>query len=148
MLANYLSVEALITDRLKEPARSLPQVLSAGDLEGVKEASQKHPAIHLINLPDAIPNGKNDSAVNGKNQIVQQRWMVVIVVKNVSTSAKLREDAGPIISGAIKALQGWKPSPEHGHMLRKDAPYRQTYRNGFGYFPLLFTTQIITTGDQ
>jgi len=148
MLDNYLSVEPLIKARLQEAARELPKVLAADDLEGVKEASQMTPAIHLLNLPDYIPQGKGDSAIRGKSQIVHQRWLTVIVVKNVRDAAALRQAAGPLISGVIKALQGWKPSKEHGEMYRKDAPYRQTYRNGFGYFPLLFTTRIITTGDQ
>lgn len=148
MLTNYLSAEALIKARLSEAARDLPRVLAAADLDGVIEKSQTTPAIHLVSLPDSIPQGKNDSAVRSKNQIVYQRWMVVIVVKNVSTADRLREDAGPYISGTIKALQGWPPSAEHGHLHRVEAPYRPTYRNGFGYFPLLFTTKIITTGDQ
>lgn len=147
MLDDYLIAESLIQARLAEPGRDLPRVLSGADLEGVVEESQPSPAIHLVGPFEQIPVGKGDTALRNRAQKVIQGWMLVVVVRNVRGVADARKDAGPYVSGTIKALQGWTPSTEHGAMLRRDAPYRPTYRNGFFYYPLLFQTQIITTGD-
>lgn len=147
MLDDYLIAESLIQSRLREPARDLPKVLCAADLEGVEEQSQYAPCIHLIGPIEQLPVGKGDTAQRYRAQKVLQGWLLVVVVKNVKGVAAARSDAGPIISRAIQAIQGWGPSQEHGPMLRRDAPYRPTYRNGFFYFPLFYQTQIITTGD-
>jgi hypothetical protein len=147
---NYLSAEALIKQRLvdKVPAILPHHVLSATDLDGVKESGQPTPALHVIYFDDEVPTGEGGHAGTGRSQLVNQLWLVTLVVRNVKDKAGAgsRNDAGLLIGSVLSALQGWKPSSEHGPLYRRKSPYRTTYRNGFGYFTFLFSTKISVMG--
>jgi hypothetical protein len=151
MLDNYLAAEELIKARLAEKLSEVPalNILSAADLDGVKEASQVTPAVHVMYFDDEVPGSDGDAALKSRHQKTQQLWAVILVVRNVrdKTGQASREDAGLLISTLLDTLQGWKPSAEHGPLRRRKAPFRTTYRNGFAYFPFLFSTQIVTTGS-
>jgi len=149
-MENYLAAEALIKQRLidKVPAIPAHHVLSAADLDGVKENAQATPALHVIYFDDEVPTGEGSQAGTGRAQLVNQLWLVTLVVRNVKgkTGAGNRNDAGLLIGPVLAALQGWRPSAEHGPLYRRKSPYRVTYRNGFGYFTYLFSTKISVTG--
>ncbi|MCL7422521.1 MAG: hypothetical protein M8364_16645 [Methylobacter sp.] len=143
---NYLAAEDLIKQRLIATVPAIParNVLSAADLDGVKEAGQATPALHVIYFDDDVPTKDGSSAGSGRDQITRQLWLVTLVVRNVrdKAGAGIRNDAGLVIGSVLSSLQGWQPSAEHGPLQRRKSPYRPTYRNGFAYFTFLFSTQI------
>ncbi|NOR70887.1 MAG: hypothetical protein GQ532_14535, partial [Methylomarinum sp.] len=123
-------------------------VLSVADLEGVEEQLQKTPAAQVIFFDDVPVNG--DKGKSGPNQLVDQFWLVIVVVKNVKgkSGAEARKQAGPIIAGVIKQLHHFDPGHPYSKLTRVKAPYRATYRNGFFYFPMMFKTRFSTEGNK
>lgn len=142
---NYLAAEQLIIDRLKAAFSALPalagvHVLSAADLDGVEEARQLTPAVHVIYDGDDL----GDSAGDGVDHIVRQRYLTVVVTRNVrgiKTGKAAREDAGVIVLATLGALGGWQPSSEHGEVVRIPGP-RPTYRTGHQYIPIAWHTAV------
>ena len=57
-----------------------------------------------------------------------------------------RRDIGPMLGEINTALLGWKPSTEHGPLVKGNSP-RAPYMPGFAYFPQVFTTAIPLEGD-
>lgn len=147
-MANHLIAEQLIKARLIHKVECIPakHILSAIDLEGVKQKSQVIPAIHVLYADDVVVT--SDKAGSGRGQTFDQLWNVVVVVRNVkdSTGESSRAAAGDIIDATLKALQGWTPSNDHTALHRTRSSFRTTYMNGFVYFPLQFSTKMMTIG--
>lgn len=141
---NYLAAESLIISRIKQMMPELgSNVFSASDLDGVSEAKQIHPAVHVLYYGDRVAEGTGRSST-GEVQCVDQDWYVVLVVKNARTQITgeaVRVDAGQLIVKLLKALQGWQPSPEHNPMKRINGA-KPGFKSGFGYLPFCFTTRI------
>ena len=147
----HLSAETIITDQLKAGVDSIAnnRVLNAADMEGMTENSQPAASLQVIFFDEAPVSGKN--GVSAHNQLVDQFWLVVVVVRNVKAASGVnaRNDAGPIISDVIAALHHFDMG---GHpfmkLVRVKAPVRATYRNGFFYFPMMFKTRFSTAGNK
>lgn len=141
---NYLMAESLIISRLTNEVPELKgNVFSAADLAGVSEATQKTPAAHVLYFGDRIVDGTGRSTT-GEVQCVDQGWYVVLVVRNVRsqlTGEDARSDAGPLAKKILKALQGWQPSPEHGHMKRVNGA-NPGFKAGYLYLPFFFQSRI------
>lgn len=143
---DYLAAEGRIRDHLETELADLAglKVLSAADLAGVTEGAQHTPALHVIYMGDAVPQA---DAVDQPYQVLRQRWMVVVAVRNARTQRSgqaVREDAGPILSRVIRALSGWRPGQGLGALARTTAPAPAFTPGGFGYFPLQFETVLMT----
>lgn len=150
MIADYLSAEAAIIARLKDPVLAIgfKDVPGAGELAGIEETTQQTPAAHVIYDGDTLPGGSGSNAGNNSAQVVVQRWLVVIAVRNVRDvkgGSGARAEAGTLISKVIAALSGWSPTNSHRPMRRVQGP-RPGYNKGFAYFPLMFETQLFTGG--
>lgn len=146
-MTNYLSAEAFIIARLREKApEAVKAVLSAADLAGVAESKQVTPALHVL-----FHGYRPTRAVEGSRGAIQeteQTWVVVTAVRNLrtpKTGEHAREEAGPILSAVLAALQGWQPSPKHTPLELAGGP-RAGFTGGYGYFPLAFTTRVVTRG--
>ena len=142
MLANYLSAEGLIIARLKARLPAVRAVLSAADLVGVEERSQITPALHVLYDGDTVQESP------GRAQSVGQRWLVIVAVRNVRDQmggSAARADAGALLTQVIQALQYWAPSPQHGKLMRANAP--KAHQGEYSYFPLAFVTDIVSAGD-
>ena len=142
MITDYLAAEQLIKDRLKAQIADV-HVLSAEDLEGVRENSQPSPALQVIYYDDSAEEG----ARKGKSQRINQTWLVVIVVRNVADKSGVgrRLALGELILQTLNALSGYKLSDEFSELVRVRPPFRITYRNGFAYFPIAFSTNLYFT---
>jgi hypothetical protein len=148
---HQLSAEAIITSQLKNKLSLVrdKHVLTAADMQGVTEQSQPTPSAQVLFYDDTPVT--NDKGESGNKQLVNQYWLVVVVVRNVKDKSgkSAREDAGPIITEVIKLLHHYDLG---GHpffkLTRVKAPYRATYRNGFFYFPLMFKTRFSTVGNK
>jgi hypothetical protein len=140
---NYLSAEQLIVDRLKAEVVGLAGVFSAADLDGVVDRQQIVPAAHVLYDGDRIADGAGRSST-GEKQKVEQLWYVVLAVRNArtaSTGEAARADAGVLLLRILKALQGWRLSPEHDPMKRING-VNPGHASGFLYIPIRFSTTI------
>ena len=148
MIADYLTAGAATITRVKAIVPEFRAVLGAFDLAAIEESTQQVPAAHVIYDGDTLPSGIGSSAMNSSAQLVIQRWLVVIAVRNVADvkgGGGARIEAGTLISKTIQALNGWAPTTAHRPMRRTQAP-RAGYNKGYAYFPLMFETQLFTGG--
>lgn len=143
-VADHLMLEPLIIDRLSaELGNTVRQVASAADLAGVTEGSQISPAIHVLYAGDQIPTGEGARGQFGVPQQVEQRWNVVVAVRNARTQrsgAAARNEAGPLLAAVCRALAGWQPDAAFTAFRRRNAP-PPAYTGTFGYFPTQWTTE-------
>lgn len=142
---NYLELEGLLLARLKATV-SVQHILSAADLEGVAEAQQFTPAIHVLYFGDILPGGDGAEAGRGSCQVVGQRWATIVAVRNVRDTDKgaaARAEAGPILQKVLRYLSGWDPGPRWGNFRRIPAP-GVLFRDGFAYFPILWKSEVVT----
>lgn len=133
---DFLAAGPVLVDRLKAELPPTVFVLSAKDLAGVKEAAQQAPAVHVIYTTFAPKQG-----AGGAWSGVEQTWLTVVVVRNVSSLAGAEApmaEAGPLMAGVVGALSMWVP-PGHadfqGLHLKPSPPVGYT-RAGFAYFPI------------
>lgn len=142
---NYFYLEALIKERLINRVTQINpgSIFSAADLEGVKEAAQVTPALHVIFFDDEPGNTADLEYM----QKVTQLWAVVLVTKNVRnvTGEAARDTAGAVILNLLQALQGWVPDEGFSPLRRRKAPFRASqYKSGFLYSSFLFATSFLT----
>jgi len=145
-MQNHLALEPLLIDRLKSAVPEFRAVPGMADLAAMQESGQPTPAAHVIYQGDTLPSGNN--AGQGSAQMVAQTWMVVVAVRTARDTrggSDAREEAGPLITGVIRALSGWMPGPGFIPMRRVNAP-KPGFNAGFGYFPLAFETRFVTNG--
>ncbi len=144
----YLRAEQLIKQRLVDQVTEVPEhnILSAADLEGIKENSQPVPALHVVFFDDNPTANKNETV--SIQQSTEQNWLITVAVRNVrdKSGESARDEAGLLINQVLQALNGWHPDLGFMRMSRKKSPYRPTYRNGFFYFPMLFSVKMNTEG--
>lgn len=148
MIADYLAAEALIIARLTAQVPELRAVLGAAELDGLAEAQQQTPNAQVLYEGDALPGAEGSRAGNAAAQVVLQRWLVIVCVRNrrdAKAGAGARQAAGPIVSKVIAALQGHQLSTDF-RALRRITPPRSApgYSAGFAYFPLAFEAQLMT----
>lgn len=139
---NYLALEPLLVKRL-EALDIFTDVLSSEQLSKVTEENQSTPAAHVVYLGDAV----SETAQGGVYSKIKQRWMIVVAVQSFDGSDTLTE-AGELMGSVFESLQGWKPATEFTPLHRENAGTAPLYRNGYGYFPLLFTSNLTIKGKR
>ena len=140
---SFLDFETMLMARLEARLPAGTRVLCAEDLASIEEASQPVPAVHVIY------NGYRpaQSSPNGARAIVEQGWLVVVVVKHSGAApkaaAEVKSRAAPLVDAVLAALMGWHPSGRTGAPgLRLATPPKPRFRNPFYYFPLAFTAEV------
>lgn len=144
----YFSARQLIIDHLQAEAVKASvkcRVLPVAGWKQALEQLQAVPGLFIWYQTERVPGGETGRRQNGKRQIVDQVWNVVVGVKNVADSAgaNAQDDAEPIIA-IMQTLQGAKLSAEHGHFYRRQSQFQAAYVNGFGVYPFAFETRIFT----
>lgn len=139
---NYLALGELLITRLNDIPEFV-DVLSGEQLSKVTEENLSTPAAHVVYLGDAI----DKTAQGGVISKIKQRWMVVIAVQTFDGS-DTQQEAGELMGKVFEHLQGWKPAPEFTNLHRESAGTPPLYKNGYGYFPLLFTTHMTIKGKR
>jgi hypothetical protein len=142
---NYFDLGGLIVDYLKTPS-ALPDVSANIRASASLEWVIKNPLHNSVNVVffDDVPGAE---ARRGASQISDQYWLIVVTCRNVSDpGVAVLADAGVLFGGVLRALQGWRPSPQHGELYRRKCLYRKTDRDGYGHIPALFSTRVFTTG--
>lgn len=144
VLTNHLSAEQLLIDQIKARVPEFKAVLDAGDLEDVEEQAQIVPACHVLYGGDY----PGQTAGRGTATRIDQHWQLFICVKNAKTAKTARQEAGALITKVIEALSGWTPSINHGPVTLVPTGQPAGYSAGFAYFPLRFSTEVVTKGTQ
>ena len=138
IMTDYLAVGGLLLARLRSRLPDL-RVASTWGLSEIREYSG-HDQI-LVLLEKDVPG---ESASRGYENLVTQRWCVVVVVRDAQT------EAGVIISKVINAIAGWKPevggfSPFQREVSSHNPDWTAA---GFYYFPVAFATSFVFRGEK
>lgn len=152
MIFDHLGLEAMLVKHLAQSVLEVGdcRVLTASGIDNMLEEQQHTPAIYVIYHDETPVTDAAGNSARGKQQLVDQLWMVIIVVRNVSDTSGTanREDCGPYITKVLASLQNWDPGHPYMRMNRVKAAYRATYRQGFLYFPLMFSTRLSIKGNR
>lgn len=140
-MSNHLAAEPLLVARLKARLPDTVQVLAAADLDGVQDASQFVPAVHVLYGGHRI--GK--APYPGCEQRLQS-WACIVAVRNRRGVAAQRVAAGELVAAVETALLGYKLSSEHTPLIGQDAP-KPTYGPGVIYYTLVYQTSIVVKGE-
>lgn len=140
---NLLALEALIVNKLKQDLNGFNQISGMPDLETIKSnVLQFTPACWISWDGDKVES----TSAGGMDSKINQRWLVFIVVRNVSElikGAASRNEAGLLMMQVYRALQGWQPQG-YTELVRATAP-APVYSAGLLIAPLAFETTFITT---
>lgn len=129
---DYLAVEPLIISRLREQIPNTT-IKSTWGAPKILENPDLAPAV-LVFLEEDKPNQEN-----GTSQKVEQIWLCLVVVNDA------QNEAGPLISQVIKAMNFWQPPGETFTCFKRvKSNFSPDYSpNGVYYFPLAFSTSFI-----
>lgn len=144
---NFYSAEMPIIDRLKERLE-LSAVYSQADIDGLrKSGGQPDEAVAVIYRDFRVQDADQESL----DLLLFQRWLIVPMSRNVreiATGAGARDAAGELLLRVIKALNGWRPTAEHGPLLLTAPGAPRQYRDGVAYAPAQFETLIRIETDN
>ena len=141
-----LDAEPLLVDRLKAACPAVSgNVFAAADLAAVQEAGQVTPALHVV-----LHHYRKLDDDAGSGTLWRETWLVVACVKNVRQhvgAAAIRNAAGALLAEVMAALDGWR-CPGAVGLVRAIDPPAPLVTDGFGYFPLAFAVNTVTTGAE
>lgn len=144
MSSNLMALEPVLLTRLSEQLATLSprvHVLVAADLEGVTEATQVTPAVHLVYQGYRVVEGNS----SGRTVRLEQTWLATVAtrnMKNLRTGEAARADAGQIASQVAQALMGFKPAQASKPLRLVDGP-SAGFSKGFAYLPLAFVVELV-----
>lgn len=145
--ADYLAAEPLIVARLRDQVHELRQVLPLEDVTRLPESAVASPMAYVVYDGDEVVEGEG-RARQGASQLVRQRWLVVLGIRNAAQAARDRVPthgtAGALIAKAIAALAGWQCAPFRAPLYRVNAP-RVSYGANFALYPLMFAGELISS---
>ena len=140
---HHLAFGDLLVTRLQSTVASVGTVLASIELSGLTEASLITPALHIYYVGEDI----GDMAGRGVAYEIKQTWSVVIATKNLRLPGPRRVELGEVITDVLRSLQGWKASDLYTPLYRENAPGPTYDHGGYSYFPLHFSTKMLTIGD-
>lgn len=142
---DFLAVEGAILERLEAKIEGIAAFGSLLEYSALAQQSMVFPSVY-VGFGGYTP--VNDPKANGAIQRVRQFWKVMVMVHDSSDTdgSKLRADAGPILSAALKWLMGWRPMDGVEPLNLADAPEPE-YGGGTGQFYLAFSCNVTCKGD-
>lgn len=143
MIDNYLFLEELIIDRVKNEVNGLKVVEGRSALASLAEDQQVVPAVYVVYLGDQLADDTSHQGVRRIVQQVTQNWAAVLAVNPADgqNNGKLaRHQAGTLLAQLIKALTGWVPHEGTAPLARASGTTATNYINNFCYYPLIFKT--------
>ena len=143
-MENYLALESLIQQRLKDQVSGLQSVKAASDLDDATAQNQVTPAAYVIYAGDRVIDTPAGRAGKGAAQSVYQTWLVMVATRYRKNYQGPAEDAGKVMCDIIKALAGWDAGADFPRPLRRTNAPKPEYLGGYGYFYLGFEAQLIT----
>lgn len=143
MIADFLATEAAIVARLQAAVPALRHVEAKVDTESAAGQDSQSPAAFVEYIGSRLPQNDAAQAGDGALQEIQLGFMVTLAVRRAgSDGARLRKEAGPLISAIFAALAGWLPDDD-GRPLACVAIERPAYKPNYAYFPLVFQRPLI-----
>lgn len=131
---HFLDLEPLLIARLQEQLPDGVEVQPEADVAAGGKSGGTKPRVQVIY--DGYQAG------TGPMIEISQRWLTVIVVRNVaqvSSGQAARKQAGPLASTVIEALHRWRP-PGYTLMTLTSSPYAPGYEGGRIHLPLAWQT--------
>ncbi|MBF0161611.1 MAG: hypothetical protein HQL88_04910 [Magnetococcales bacterium] len=132
---DYLAAEPLIVARLRDRLLSNVTVQSTWGMSKLQEHFDTPPAV-LILLEEDRPG---EISLSGAAQKIEQVWTCIVVVKDAEN------EAGPLISQVVQALNGWQPEDTaFSPFKRVKSGFSHDYSPSTAfYFPLAFSTSFV-----
>lgn len=147
-MATFLEAESAIVQRIKDELAAQAilkaRVLTAAELDALKDKANISPAIYVI-----LQSYEPASDV-GLYASFNQTFLIVVAVKSAKGNGDangIREAASPLIDFVLKSLIGFKPSKAH-HALKAVSGPSPEYESNCGYFPLSFQTRYVANGEK
>lgn len=143
---DYLFLEPLLVERIRAEVPGLAAVSGLPDLSTLDDQSQVSPSVYVIYLGDQVGTGAQAQGGARAIQTVAQHWAAVLTVYYADAQGDgegARRLAGPLLGRLLKALTGWKPSADVDALARSSQVAQVSYRNGYFYFPLVFTARFV-----
>ncbi len=139
---DFSALEDRIVELLKTAVAGMTpavHVLTAAELEGVRENAQLTPALHVVS--DGF------RPVEGGHKVARlaHTWYVVAAVRNAATQrsgAAARRQAGPLLARAMAALLSVQ-LPGTARPLELAPAPRGRYAAGFYYLPSAWTAETV-----
>ena len=139
---DFSALEDRIVELLKTAVAGMTpavHVLTAAELEGVRENAQLTPALHVVS--DGF------RPVEGGHKVARlaHTWYVVAAVRNAATQrsgAAARRQAGPLLARAMVALLSVQ-LPGTARPLELAPAPRGRYAAGFYYLPSAWTAETV-----
>ena len=136
-MADFFATADAIQAEIEARIPAVKKVYQAKDLEGVTNASQVSPAVHVLfsgYTPAQSERIRQDITLD-------QTGSVVLVVRHAR--GKQEQEGGAILDELVRVLHGFKPSEALLALELAPAAFSPTYRPGVAYFPLAFTTRVV-----
>lgn len=143
LAANYLFLQPLIEARL---AAQIGENIPVEGIEELAQAGAEDARPYVIFVywaGDRFNESDGGRALAGTSQILHQRWLVLLYVKNAAHAnrAARNEAAGGLLSRLHKALAGWTPlgaQPGSPHKFNRINGLKPDYTRNSGLYPLMF----------
>ena len=143
LLDDYLFLGPLICQRLKDRIADVPVEMIERP-EQVFDEDQRQAVLMVLWAGDVFPAGEGSRSGGGTSQAFEQRWLVILGLRNVGVGKAARVvGAGPLLSRIHKALAGWEPKPHCPRPLaRANAPLKPDFTKSKALFPLGFAVTL------
>ncbi|MBF0380687.1 MAG: hypothetical protein HQL69_06700 [Magnetococcales bacterium] len=141
-MSNYFAAEELILNQLQSLTDGFKLINTGRSIKELFNHPGPVPALYLIY------DGQKPFMGAGVEQVIDQQWLLVVVVRcaRETTSGTFeRLEAGPLINSICSTLLGWKPNSDYGPLTLTTAP-GPIYNNGYGYYPICFSTRFTIKG--
>lgn len=139
---NYLMLQPLIEAHLKaEIAENIP----VDGIEGMAQAGAEdlRPMVIFVLWAGDVFETGNGRAMGGAAQVVAQRWLVLLYLRNASFADRdaRNKAAGAKLSKIHRALAGWPPlgaTPGTQTKFQRITGPKPDYTKSSGLYPLMF----------
>lgn len=142
---DYLFLEDAFIQRIKSEVAGLANVEGMPDLQSLGDQIPQSPAVYVIYLGDAVPQGVTAQGASKAVQKVEQRWGLVLginVADSTGDGVAARRAAGPLLSQLIMAITGWHPEGIATPITRAPGATPAQYNDGLYFFPVVFSATI------
>ena len=137
--------QSQIMQQLTQEVPDLRLVRGVRALTDLQERPGNSPAAYVLY------DGQEVRMAAGFAQVVDQKWLVVLVTRQARPTAPLpkippesdpRPQPGPLLIQLCRALLGWQAGADYGAFSLANAP-NPYFREGFGFYPLRFITRLV-----
>jgi hypothetical protein len=132
----------VLCTRLRAQLPELRAAYVIDDLQPESTTPPQDPAA-IVMLDGMQPAGGPDVRQPGLAvTTVDQSWLVILAVRSARRDDdRARQQLGALVSGSVRALQGWTPPGALRPMVWRASP-RPDYGKAINLFPLRFSLQL------